>query len=51
MANAAAVKGMDLSAMAASAKASGTRQAGKTEDGFQKLLDRQERDFGYQEDG
>lgn len=39
MANAAAVKGMDLSAVAASVKASGTRQAGKTEDGFQKLLD------------
>ncbi len=39
MGNAAAVKGMDLAAMAASVKASGTRQAGKTDDGFQKLLD------------
>lgn len=39
MGNAAAVKGMDLASMAASAKASKARQTGKTDDGFQKLLD------------
>lgn len=38
MGNATAVKGMELAAQAMSAKAQGSQKAGKTEDGFQKLL-------------
>lgn len=48
MGNATAVKGMDLAAQAMSAKAQSSQRAGKTDDGFQKLLNSKSEDDSSQ---